>query len=375
MPSPKTEKSPAFQFYPREWDTDMNVIPMTYEEEGVYFALCRLFWLHGWLPANLDDLRQLLKRQPPLKTMERWWARIGRCWIERDGKLYHPRLERERAKQALWKAEGARGGHAKWGTDSQDHHETRRQRLAAARAKGTHTTAEWVDMLRILGNACVRCQTPGDIVKDHIIPLYQGGDDSIDNLQPLCRRCSSSKGPEAIDFRGDAWTTRTPTPTTTRTPTETVGVACSSSSSSSSSASASAEEPKERALSLVTSPRVDLELSSGQIQAAVPGLVGAWNNIAGGQSPFVAVTVRSHPKATAALRAHPDIDWWAALFARVASSDFLRGLIAMADGRAFIADFFWCLDKADAIAAGRYDNRSKTSGNAAELAAALKDLA
>jgi hypothetical protein len=58
LPSPKTEKSPAFQFYPREWDTDMNVIPMTYEEEGVYFALCRLFWLHGGLPANLDRARR-----------------------------------------------------------------------------------------------------------------------------------------------------------------------------------------------------------------------------------------------------------------------------------------------------------------------------
>lgn len=92
-------KAPAFQFYPRDWDTDIHVIPMTYEEEGVYWALCRLAWLHGSLPADLDELRMLLKGRPSLRQMERWWTRIGRCFEARDGRLYQPRLERERLAQ------------------------------------------------------------------------------------------------------------------------------------------------------------------------------------------------------------------------------------------------------------------------------------
>jgi uncharacterized protein YdaU (DUF1376 family) len=262
----------------------MNVIPMTYEEEGVYFALCRLFWLHGGLPANLDRLRLLLKGRPSLKIMTRWWATIGPCWLERDGKLYHPRLERERDKQQAWKAEQA------------------------------------------------------------------------------------SKAKAAADARWDAQRMRDASH---------AGMLADASSSSSSfaSASASAEEPNERALSLVTTPREGLELSSGQLQAAVSGLVGAWNNVAATLPQFTAVTIRSHPKATAALRAHPDINWWADVFARVAASDFLKGLIPMSDGRTFVADFFWVLGKADEIHAGRYDNREQGARNAASLATFLKDLA
>src|SRR6266516_1546047 len=45
--------------------------------------------------------------------------------------------------------------------------------------------------------ACVRCKKKGRIrrstVVDHIIPRADGGDDSEDNLQGLCRWCDSEK--------------------------------------------------------------------------------------------------------------------------------------------------------------------------------------
>lgn len=93
-------KAPAFQFYPRDWDTDENVIPMSYEEEGVYFALCRRYWLMGTLPADLGRLRLLLKGKPSVARMERLWAAIGPCFQVEGDKLTHKRLDRERAAQA-----------------------------------------------------------------------------------------------------------------------------------------------------------------------------------------------------------------------------------------------------------------------------------
>ena len=86
----------------------------------------------------------------------------------------------------------------KWGTS--DNHSKRSERLAEARKKGKHTKEEWEEMKLFFGK-CVKCGSNHDIVKDHIKPIYQGGSDGLDNLQPLCKKCNSSKGPDTTDYR------------------------------------------------------------------------------------------------------------------------------------------------------------------------------
>ena len=78
--------------------------------------------------------------------------------------------------------------------------ELRRLRLARAREKGTHYRPDWLEMVERCARKCVRCGDHGQ-TKDHIVPIYQGGSDGLDNLQPLCLRCNAAKGPEAIDHR------------------------------------------------------------------------------------------------------------------------------------------------------------------------------
>lgn len=77
----------------------------------------------------------------------------------------------------------------------------RSRRLAEARLKGTHTEAEWAALLQVFDHQCLKCGSTQDIVKDHITPLYQGGSDGIENIQPLCGKCNSSKGPDRTDYR------------------------------------------------------------------------------------------------------------------------------------------------------------------------------
>lgn len=67
-------------------------------------------------------------------------------------------------------------------------------RLRATRETlGTHTDQEWQALLARYGGRCAHCGTTERIERDHIIPLSKGGDDTIDNLQPLCGTCNRRK--------------------------------------------------------------------------------------------------------------------------------------------------------------------------------------
>ena len=57
-------------------------------------------------------------------------------------------------------------------------------------------------IFKIHGNNCLSCGKTSDIAIDHILPKSQKGNNSIDNLQVLCRSCNSSKGKyNIIDYR------------------------------------------------------------------------------------------------------------------------------------------------------------------------------
>lgn len=90
-----------------------------------------------------------------------------------------------------------------WGYDNKPHPERlsvadwRAYRVRRARRKGTHTRSEWIDLRDIIG-CCALCGADGPLEKDHIIPLSKGGCDCIQNIQPLCKRCNSSKGASTL---------------------------------------------------------------------------------------------------------------------------------------------------------------------------------
>jgi uncharacterized protein YdaU (DUF1376 family) len=125
--------------------------------------------------------------------------------LRSDG-WHNARIDEELEKAEL--ISGARRAAAakKWGKDATTSRSVtpRGRRLANARMIGTHIEEEWVMLLEICGYKCLKCSAE-DVVKDHIVPLYQGGADSIDNLQPLCRSCNSSKGPDRTDYRPENW--------------------------------------------------------------------------------------------------------------------------------------------------------------------------
>jgi 5-methylcytosine-specific restriction endonuclease McrA len=69
------------------------------------------------------------------------------------------------------------------------------------KCEGTLTLEEWASLCDIYNHVCLMCGKPEPLTIDHIVPLSKGGSNFIQNIQPLCRSCNSSKSNKTIDFR------------------------------------------------------------------------------------------------------------------------------------------------------------------------------
>jgi uncharacterized protein YdaU (DUF1376 family) len=115
--SPQADRSPAFQFYAKDFLSDVRVMAMSLEEVGAYWKLVSICWLEEGLPSELPVLARLLHVTP--SKMARLWPAIEPCFRLESGLYQHTRLDRERAKQDEYRATqseaGKRGAAKKWG--------------------------------------------------------------------------------------------------------------------------------------------------------------------------------------------------------------------------------------------------------------------
>lgn len=78
----------------------------------------------------------------------------------------------------------------------------RKKRLQKARRFGRFTDEQWLELVAEFDGKCVSClDKPERLERDHIVPIYQGGLDNIENIQPLCKRCNCQKGPENFNWK------------------------------------------------------------------------------------------------------------------------------------------------------------------------------
>jgi len=201
-------KSPAFQFYPADYLADAKVQALSIEGEGCYFRLLCYCWREGFIPADRGRLSRLCKGYdgPGIDEAVSMF-RKGR----KRGTLIHGRLEQERQAQAartrLMKESGSHGAEKRWN----------KARLSQkiARLSDIHldpyADEQWPILVEACENKCVRCGVAkaelhgGSLTRDHIIPRHMGGNNSISNIQPVCRNCNSSKSKETIDYRPSNW--------------------------------------------------------------------------------------------------------------------------------------------------------------------------
>lgn len=137
----------------------------------------RLDWMKKWRIEHLEKSKEMARKYRSNNLEKcRAWSRIARTNWYFNLKKNNPE------KLKLY-------NHA---------HERR-----VEKAKGKHTLDEWLFLKEKNDNRCLACgKKEGEIIltRDHIIPLIKGGTNYIENIQPLCFSCNSSKQDKIINY-------------------------------------------------------------------------------------------------------------------------------------------------------------------------------
>lgn len=82
------------------------------------------------------------------------------------------------------------------------HRQNNRNRRARVKgSEGKFTADEFSALCEKYQNRCLKCGEEKKLTADHVVPLVAGGSNGIDNIQPLCKSCNSSKGTKTVDYR------------------------------------------------------------------------------------------------------------------------------------------------------------------------------
>lgn len=76
-----------------------------------------------------------------------------------------------------------------------------RRRALVAGAEGDFIASAWLALCEKYDHRCLCCGLVKPLTVDHVIPLSKQGSNRIENLQPLCKPCNSSKGVKLTDYR------------------------------------------------------------------------------------------------------------------------------------------------------------------------------
>lgn len=128
---------------------------------------------------------------------------------ERARKWRAENPEKVLAFNVKWRAENPeriRQNSRRWQIENPDkvREISRNHKARKGKNGGKITAAEEKWLFEFYNYTCLRCGRRSPEIKltlDHVIPLALGGENSIENAQPLCSSCNSSKGAKPIDYR------------------------------------------------------------------------------------------------------------------------------------------------------------------------------
>ena len=102
-------RSPAFQWYPKDILSSSRVAEMTLEEEGAYRRALDFCWINGSVPSDAERLARLIGKGASVlvATVVQPMFIID---VNDPSRMIHERLEIERKKQESWREKSIVGG-------------------------------------------------------------------------------------------------------------------------------------------------------------------------------------------------------------------------------------------------------------------------
>ena len=86
-----------------------------------------------------------------------------------------------------------------WEKRRNEKREAQSARRAWAGCAGRLSVGDWRALLDSFGNRCSYCLAADvRLAQDHVVALSRGGEHSLANVVPACKRCNSSKGSKSL---------------------------------------------------------------------------------------------------------------------------------------------------------------------------------
>lgn len=109
------DKSPAFQWYPKQYLADDKVLAMDWDARGMHVHLLNIAWQQqppGSIPDDIRVVRQWLGLPSGFADADRVWARvwpqIKTAWALKDGRWFNFGLVRSWDRQQIYKQNGSK---------------------------------------------------------------------------------------------------------------------------------------------------------------------------------------------------------------------------------------------------------------------------
>lgn len=131
------------------------------------------------------------------------------CESKRQKKWYADNPEKVKAKTYRWRNKNMdrfKETLSIWNKNNKDKKRINTNNYTARKTiDGNRISSnEWNELKKKYNHTCLNCKKKEPEIKltiDHVIPLKVGGKNFIENTQPLCQSCNSSKGIKIIDYR------------------------------------------------------------------------------------------------------------------------------------------------------------------------------